>query len=79
MSATQSHAQFWWAKNVSADRYPCNVDAYDASLDIFAPDIYKAISETITNLDRELRFLSLDIHSTLTNMTGMILLNRVLC
>ncbi|KAF8270590.1 hypothetical protein EI94DRAFT_1770781 [Lactarius quietus] len=63
MTATQSHAQFWWAKNVSADRHPCTVDAYDASLDIFRPDIYETISEAIANLDVELRRLSLDIHS----------------
>jgi hypothetical protein len=65
-AGTQGHAQFWRAENVSADRYPCNVDVYDASLDIFRPDIYKAISETISNLDHELRLLSLDIHSALT-------------
>jgi hypothetical protein len=65
-SGTQGHAQIWWAKNVSADRYPYNVDVYDASLDIFRPDIYKAISETISNLDHELHLLSLDIHSALT-------------
>lgn len=63
MSGTQGHAKFWWADNVSADRYPCIVDAYDASLDIFRPDIYKTISETISNLDHELHLLSLDIHS----------------
>ena len=50
-----------------ADRYPCNVDAYDASVEIFRPDIYKTISETISNLDHELRLLSLDIHSTLNS------------
>jgi hypothetical protein len=66
MSGTQGHAKFWWADNVSADRYPCIVDAYDASLDIFRPDIYKTISETISNLDHELHLLSLDIHSTFT-------------
>ena len=64
-SGTQGQAQFWWAENESADRYPCDVDAYDASLDIFRPDVYKTISETISNLDHELRRLSLDIHSAL--------------
>lgn len=65
-SGTQGQAQFWWAENVSADRSPCNVDIYDASLDIFRPDIYKTISKTISDLDHELRLLSLDIHSALT-------------
>ncbi len=65
-SGTKGHAQFWWAENVSTDRRPCNVDVYDGSLDIYRPDIYKTISETISNLDHELRLLSLDIHSTLT-------------
>jgi hypothetical protein len=63
----QGQAQFWWAENVPADRYPCNVDACDASVDIFRPDIYNTISETISNLDHDLRLLSLDIHGTLTS------------
>ncbi len=63
---TQGHAQFWWTENASADSHLCNVDVYDESLDIYRPDIYNTISETISNLDHELRLLSLDIHSTLT-------------
>ncbi|KAH8998052.1 aminoacylase 1-like protein 2 [Lactarius akahatsu] len=62
-SGTEGHAQFWWAENVSADHHACNVDVYDASLDVYRPDIYKTISETISGIDHELRLLSLDIHS----------------
>lgn len=66
VSETQGYAQFWWAENASPDHHPCNVDVHDASLDIFRPDIYKTISDTISNLDYELRLLSLEIHSALT-------------
>ncbi|KAF8500161.1 aminoacylase 1-like protein 2 [Russula emetica] len=56
------HAQFWWAQNVPAERRLCNVDKYDVSLAIYRPDIYETISKKVSDLNQELRLLSLDIH-----------------
>jgi hypothetical protein len=63
-SGISEHAQFWWAQNVPAERRLCKVDKYDDTLAIYRPDIYETISKQISNLNQELRLLSLDIHST---------------
>jgi hypothetical protein len=71
-SVPTSHAQFWWAQNAPAERHLCKVDEYDASLASYRPDIYETISRTVSNLDRELRLLSLDIHGTGHPLVGHI-------
>ncbi len=68
--AATDYSQFWWAKNVPAERHLCKVDNYDDSLAIYRPDIYETISRTVTGLDRELRLLSLDIHGPCRSLIG---------
>ena len=62
-SEVMDHAQFWWAQNVPGERRLCKVDKYDDSLAIYRPDIYETISKKVSELNQELRLLSLDIHS----------------
>lgn len=61
-SSSGDQAQFWWAQNVPAERRLCKVDKYDQSLPIYRPDIYETISKKVSDLNQELRVLSLDIH-----------------
>lgn len=61
-SEVVDHAQFWWAQNVPAERRLCKVDKYDDALAIYRPDIYETISKKVSDLNQELRLLSLDIH-----------------
>ena len=63
-SGVMDHAQFWWSQNVPgpAERRLCKVDKYDDSLAIYRPDIYETISKKVSDLNQELRLLSLDIH-----------------
>ena len=45
-----------------AERRLCKVDKYDDALAIYRPDIYETISKKVSDLNQELRLLSLDIH-----------------
>ena len=47
----------------ATERRLCKVDKYDDSLAIYRPDIYETISKKVSDLNQELRLLSLDIHS----------------